>query len=1213
MKRKLLSLFIILCMILSLNVTMAPMVFAGGGSSNSYFLITKSAPSDSDIPTNYYYVYAGTSETSLSAFQGAHADVDSNTAYSVVDKAITDIDGVVDSSATLYFAATGNSLATASGTLDNVGGQMTLDSGTYTIKGAINNTLQQGFEAIHLNGASVIIDGATIESSFYGISNTGSGSITVNSGTITSVYNTILITGSGSFTLNGGTMTSTSDRTATISSNRGTGDITVNSGTITFAGIGIYATNCDGNVTVNGGTISGSDKAIHSQSGTGDITVNSGTITAEGTGVYAINCDGNVTVNGGTISSTSSSNHAEKGAIFYTGTGSLSITGGEMSSLANKAVYYNSSGSLIISGNLWDNTAHTGTLLSSTNERLEDAALHIGQGAKNAEIKGGTLLAASTAVYVGSDVTISGGLVKSSSNYPALLNLDSTVTITDGTITSTNSNTSVDISNENNPKIPGTIALAGMNNTAKLYISGGAITNTAATGYAISNVSLIPEKDSYVYLSGTPVITGKTADISSYKNIFANDGGSTYYTGSPVKLYYSDTITAGTTVAVSNVSSAVNSSLFSLTNDGYGLYLSGAALIIKQAPTGLTGVAPTSSGGTDGKINGTTASMEYKLFSAADIAYTACSEGSTTVGAAGDYSVRFAADGTNLASAPVTVTVPANTSSNSSLSSILSQTIVAGSGAGTASDPKTAAISVANSVSSITAADIAGATDSTVIFYGIDSTFTTAAIGSVALTAGSSTTVYIKVTAQDGETVNYYAVGITRAAATSSSSSSRSHSSSNSQSSSSSGTDVLVNGVAQSAGSENTETVDGKTKTTINVNEDVLSQKIAETIANKGTDGTEQNTVEVVVSDTDSDQSIVQLNGAIINKMEDNSFDLNVTKGDVSYSIPAKEFTIDAVAEQMGVSKDDLADIEVEVAIGEPSDKALAAYETAAKAMGNQLLIPPVSFTITAHTTNSDGTERTNEIDTFSSYVERTVRIPDGVDPSTITTGIVFNPDGTYSHVPTDVFQKDGKWYAKLNSLTNSDYSVIWNPITVKSVENHWAKDAVNDMASRLIIFNPESFEPNKAITRADFAEYIVRALGLYREGSTHENKFKDVSATGERTLAILIANEYGIVSGYEDSSFRGDNPITREEAMTMYQRAMKITKLTGNDENRISTYSDSAQVSKWAVPSVTDVLSANVFNGTTATTISPKANLTYAESAQAIKNLLVKSKLINK
>ena len=135
------------------------------------------------------------------------------------------------------------------------------------------------------------------------------------------------------------------------------------------------------------------------------------------------------------------------------------------------------------------------------------------------------------------------------------------------------------------------------------------------------------------------------------------------------------------------------------------------------------------------------------------------------------------------------------------------------------------------------------------------------------------------------------------------------------------------------------------------------------------------------------------------------------------------------------------------------------------------------------------------EINTFSNYVERVMELPAGVDPSKITTGIAFNSDGTYSHVPTLVFQKDGKWYAKLHSLTNSNYSVIWNPITVESVANHWSKNAVNDLASRLIIFNADTFAPDKAITRADFAEYTVRALGIYREGSNHANKFSDVKA----------------------------------------------------------------------------------------------------------------------
>ena len=422
---------------------------------------------------------------------------------------------------------------------------------------------------------------------------------------------------------------------------------------------------------------------------------------------------------------------------------------------------------------------------------------------------------------------------------------------------------------------------------------------------------------------------------------------------------------------------------------------------------------------------------------------------------------------------------------------------------------------------------------------------------------------------------------------------------------------VVVNGKEEKAGIETRATEDGKSTVTFEVDSKVIEGKIDEGINNNSTGV--GNLIQVPVADTESDVVEVKLTGDIVKKLEDNNFDVSVTRDNIEYIIPAEEFTIIKVAENLGVSEEALVDIKVEVQITKLDQNVVDKYNEVAKAKGDELILPPIAFEVAAKTTKQDGTTGEVKISKFSNYVERVMEIPTGVDPNKITTGIVFNPDGSYSHVPTEVFQKDGKWYAKINSLTNSNYSVVWNPVTVNSVENHWSKDAVNDMASRLVIFNVESFEPNKAITRADFAEYIVRALGLYRKGETHGNNFSDVSTTGDRTLAILIASEYGIVEGYPDGTFRPDALITREEAMTMYQRAMKITKLTGSDANRISTYSDREQVSKWAVLYVTDVLSANVFNGTTSTTISPKSNFTYGEAAQAIKNLLVESKLINK
>jgi len=422
---------------------------------------------------------------------------------------------------------------------------------------------------------------------------------------------------------------------------------------------------------------------------------------------------------------------------------------------------------------------------------------------------------------------------------------------------------------------------------------------------------------------------------------------------------------------------------------------------------------------------------------------------------------------------------------------------------------------------------------------------------------------------------------------------------------------VIVNGKEQNAGKETKETQEGKSTVTVEVNNKVIESKIDDAIKNKSI-GT-GNILQVPVADIKSEVAKVELTGDIIKKLEENTFDVSVKRDNIEYVIPAEEFTISKVAENLGVPENDLVDIKVEVKISKLDEKVIEKYNQVAKGNGTELVLPPVSFEVIAKTQKEDGTTGTVKINKFSNYVERVMEIPKGVDLDKITTGIVFNADGSYSHVPTEVFQKEGKLYAKLNSLTNSEYSIVWNPITIKSVDNHWAKDAVNDMASRLVIFNPDSFEPNKAITRSYFAEYIIRALGLYREGSMHENRFADIFSNSERTLAILIANEYGIVTGYPDGSFRPDQQITREEAMAMYQRAMKVTKLIGSDKTKYMSYMDFAKVSDWAEDSVKEVLSAHVFIGTTATTISPQSSMTYAEAAQAIKNLLVESKLIDK
>ena len=75
----------------------------------------------------------------------------------------------------------------------------------------------------------------------------------------------------------------------------------------------------------------------------------------------------------------------------------------------------------------------------------------------------------------------------------------------------------------------------------------------------------------------------------------------------------------------------------------------------QEAPIGLNGVAPTTEGGSDGKITGVTDKMEYRM--EAEGSYTPCSGAEIENLSAGHYFVRYAEDNNHFASSDAAVTV----------------------------------------------------------------------------------------------------------------------------------------------------------------------------------------------------------------------------------------------------------------------------------------------------------------------------------------------------------------------------------------------------------------------------------------------------------------------------------------------------------------------------------------------------------------------------
>ncbi len=529
-------------------------------------------------------------------------------------------------------------------------------------------------------------------------------------------------------------------------------------------------------------------------------------------------------------------------------------------------------------------------------------------------------------------------------------------------------------------------------------------------------------------------------------------------------------------------------------------------------------------------------------------------------------------------------------------------TAVAGNGQATVSftppsdnggSPITGYIVIANP-GSITASGTGTSITITGLSNGTDYTFTVKAINSVGMSADSA----------PSNIVRPYSPSSGNGGSSSPSAPSTgggSSSSSQVPSNPDSGVDILVNGKVENAGTANTTIQGSQTVTTITVDSQKLQQKL---------DAEGDHAVVTIPVNTKADVVIGELNAQMVRNMENKQAVLEVKTETAAYTLPAKQINVDFISEQLG--KDvALQDIKVQIAITVSSSEIVKVAESSAQKGSFTIVAPPVDFYIKG----SYG-GKTVEVSKFNAFVERTLAIPDGVDPNKITTGIVVDPDGTVRHVPTQVTVIDGKYYAKINSLTNSTYSVVWHPLEFKDAAGHWAKKAINDMGSRMVISGVGNgiFRPDRSITRGEFTAIVVTALGLKPGKGTAG--FNDVQDSDWYSGYIKTAFEYNLVSGYNAENFRPKDSITREQAMSIIARAMKITPLKvelteGEMKELLVTYLDGEKIAGYAKDGIAACVKTGIVQGRKGNILDPKKNITRAEVAVIVRNMLQKANLI--
>lgn len=137
-------------------------------------------------------------------------------------------------------------------------------------------------------------------------------------------------------------------------------------------------------------------------------------------------------------------------------------------------------------------------------------------------------------------------------------------------------------------------------------------------------------------------------------------------------------------------------------------------------------------------------------------------------------------------------------------------------------------------------------------------------------------------------------------------------------------------------------------------------------------------------------------------------------------------------------------------------------------------------------------------------------------------------------------------------------------------------------------------FSPNAPATRAMLVTILHRLAG---SPEAEGGGFFDVSESAYYAAAVAWASKNGVVEGYEDGSFRPDQPITREQLAAVLYRYAVSRGVDVTASGDLAAYADAGSVSSWAADAMRWVTGAGVLSGT-ANGLEPQGTATRAQAA---------------
>ena len=200
---------------------------------------------------------------------------------------------------------------------------------------------------------------------------------------------------------------------------------------------------------------------------------------------------------------------------------------------------------------------------------------------------------------------------------------------------------------------------------------------------------------------------------------------------------------------------------------------------------------------------------------------------------------------------------------------------------------------------------------------------------------------------------------------------------------------------------------------------------------------------------------------------------------------------------------------------------------------------------------------------------------------------------------------EDGKkfvgWYLDPEFTMPADADAVY-PEDVKLYAKVIASDDILDKDNHYayIMGYPDgTVKAEKNISREEVATIFFRIMkdDIRESIMTQENDFTDVMVGRWSNCAISTIADYGIITGYQDGTFKPAKNITRAEFVTMAVRFVAL------DENATADFTDIA--GHWAEQNIKTAVAKGWINGYEDGTFKPDKAITRAEAITIVNKIL--------